>query len=288
MTALVLSGGGLWALAGIGVAEALTDHGVTVDAYVGSSAGALVGALLALGHAPGELRRLAKTLTARDLKKPWRTWIRSLVEGRLPPALVSDERLFQRLYPYLAGKEWSSLQRPLWVVATSITNRHPQVFGVGSPVRLELGRRLDLGWRGQELDLKTALRASNAVPGLFAPVPLGAEWLVDGGVTDDYPLDVAAWMGAEQVIGVWVDEPHPLVMRPRWNAFHVLEASMTAMIRELSVVRQRQLSLPVTTVRLEMKGGHRVWERVTAIIDLGYQLASENIDALAELPNAHV
>ncbi len=288
MTVLVLSGGGLWSLGAIGVVEALDELCIDVDAYVGSSAGALLAALFASGIRPRDLRRLARDLSRRDFRVFWSSWFRALRGGRLPPAVFSDLGLWKRLDPMLQGQEWTSLERPLWVVATSLTERQPLVFGLGAPVRPEIGRRLHLGWQGQALDLRTALRASIAVPGLLSPVPWGDHWLVDGGVVDDYPVDVAAWMGADQIIGVWVDEVQPARFPARWNALHILQGSMTAMIRELSVLRQRQITVPVTTVRLEMDGGHRVFDRVTAIMDRGYQRARAQAAEMEGLTNVGV
>lgn len=288
MTVLVLSGGGLWSLGAIGVVEALEELAVDIDAYVGSSAGALLAALLASGIQPGDLRRLANDLSRRDFRVCWPLWFRAFRAGRLPPAVLSDLRLWKRLEPMLAGQEWTTLKRPLWVVATSLTERQAQVFGLGTPVRQEVGRRLHLGWQGPALDLRTVLRASMAMPGLLSPVPWGAHWLVDGGVVDDYPVDVAAWMGADQIIGVWVDEVQPARFPARWNALHVLQGSMTAMIRELSILRQRQITVPVTTVRLEIDGGHRVFHRVTAIIDHGYQRARAHAAEIEGLTSVRV
>ncbi|MCE6983863.1 phospholipase, partial [Pseudomonas frederiksbergensis] len=55
--------------------------------------------------------------------------------------------------------------------------------------------------------LATAMRASMSIPGVFAPVYLNGMVLVDGGLTDNYPVDIARQMGAEIIIGVDVQNP---------------------------------------------------------------------------------
>lgn len=275
MTVLVLSGGGVWAAAGIGAAAALREMDVAVDAYVGSSAGALVGVLLALGHTPETLADVAQALKSSPVHPAWQAWAASLVRAKLPLGVASPARLWERLSGVLHDQDWADLGIPAWIVATSLSQRQAMVFGPGEPVRMDLGSRMHLGWGGTSLSLKTALRASTAVPGLLPPVSAQGQVLVDGGVVDDYPVDVAAWMGATYIIGVWVDEP------PRWapprsgHLGHLAAASLSTMIRELSVVRQRQVAIPRVDIRIEMEHGHRVFNRMAEIVERGYHLTRD-------------
>ncbi len=277
MTVLVLSGGGIWAAAGIGAAAALRDMDVAVDAYVGSSAGALVGVLLALGHTPETLADAAQALKSSPVRPAWEAWAASLVHAKLPLGLATPARVWERLAGVLHDREWADLETPVWIVATSLSQRQAMVFGPGEePVRTDLGSRMHLGWGGTSIPLKTALRASTAVPGLLAPVSALGQVLVDGGVVDDYPVDVAAWMGATHIIGVWVDES------PRWtlprsgHLGHLMSASLSTMIRELSVVRQRQVTIPRVDIRIEMENGHRVFHRTAEIVERGYHLTRDH------------
>ncbi len=280
---LVLSGGGLWSAAGIGVAEALNDLGISVDGVVGSSAGSLVGALIALGYAPRELRQLTERLRPQDFSVSWTLWARALLRGTLPEAALPDTPLWQRLNPYFEGKHWQSLARPLWVVTSSLTHRMPVIYGSSPPMRSELGHRMHLAWAGEQLELPLAIRASMAVPGIFPPVLSTNGVLVDGGVVDDFPVDVAAWVGADRIIGVWVDEPDRWRLPSRWHAGHIAASSLTTMIRELTTVRQRQIAVPQVTIRLEMDAGHRVFHRVADIIRRGYEEAMAQRDLLQAL-----
>ncbi len=282
MTVLVLSGGGLWAAAGIGAAAALRDMDVSVDAYVGSSAGALVGVLLALGHTPETLADVAGSWKSSPVQPAWHAWAASLLHAHLPLALATSARLWERLSGLLQDQDWSDLGTPVWVVATSLSQRQALVFGPREPERLDVGNRMHLSWGGRTLSLAAALRASTAVPGLFPPVSAAGQVLVDGGVVDDYPVDVAAWVGASYIIGVWVDEPPGWTLPRSGHLGHLAMASLSTMIRELSVVRQHQIAIPRVDIRIEMQNGHRVFNRMGDIIELGYHLTRDHARDILE------
>lgn len=272
MVTLVLSGGGLWALAGIGAAAALRDMDVSVDGYVGSSAGAIVAALLASGRSPESLQQAALTLRPRDFRPDWKGWLGRAARGRLPLSVFSGDVLARRFKPFLRGQTWNTLPHPLWVAVTSLVRRQAIVYGSRPPIEPELGMDLHLSWGGTDIDLETALTASSAVPGIFPPVEVSGEVLVDGGVVDDYPVDVAAWVGARRIVGVWVDEKRDGPEFQRLNGGIVAMEAMTTMIRELTVIRQRQIAVPRDDVRIEIDGGHRVFHRIQDIIQKGYDL----------------
>ena len=206
----------------------------------------------------------------------------SVLHAQLPLGLATPARLWERLSGLLDAQDWADLRTPVWIVATSLSQRQALVFGPGEPARPDLENRMHLGWGGTMLSLETALRASTAVPGLFAPVSAGGQVLVDGGVVDDYPVDVAAWMGASHITGIWVDEP------PRWalpragHLGHLATASLSTMIRELSVVRQRQVTIPRVDIRIEMQNGHRVLDRMAEIVERGYQLTRDHAREILE------
>ena len=269
MLILVLGGGGLWSCAGIGVAAALRDMNITIEGYVGVSAGAWVGAALAAGRSPEWLSRAAMSLSTRDFRPDWRSWTAGAFQGRAPLSLLSAARLYERTDFLWREMNWESLKAPLWVVVTSLTRRQVVVFGSRVPQSSQ-EQPWNLTWGGQDVDLMTALQASAAVPGLFPPIAALGDWFVDGGVGDDYPLDVAAWVGASHIVGVWVDESTTLSWPPRHHAGHVVTAALAAMIRQLTLARQTQVHVPRVDVRIQMDGGHRVFGRAAEIIQKGY------------------
>ncbi len=277
--ALVLSGGGIWAAGGIGVLRALEDLGHTPDLVVGTSSGAIIASLWSVGVPVAGIKDIALGLTRRDIPISWRT-IGSQILGqrRLPEALLDSAPLWNKLSPWLGNRTIREVRHPLYVVAMSLTERRPVVFG-SNPVEDRLGFIRG----GSDIDLLTAVRASSAVPGFFSPILWNHQVLVDGGVGDDYPLDVAGIAGADRALGLWIDEP------ARWqrpspppHAVDVLVESMAVMIREITLLRQKGVTFPHVDLRMELTG-HTVFERIPNIMEMAYDAAMAERDAIDRL-----
>lgn len=207
-TALVLSGGGAKGIAQIGVLRTLDSLGVRPDLVVGTSMGAVVGALYASGYTGRELDSLARELPLSELFRTYQpraprslgalqplvVWEQgersfnlqsaSIVEAEIN-ALVNAAMLRGNL---LAGGDFDSLPIPFRAVATDLARRDPVVLSTG--------------------DLAQSVRASVAIPLLFAPERIGDRFLVDGGLSANIPIGVARAEGAEVVIVVDATE-HP-------------------------------------------------------------------------------
>ena len=199
-TALVLSGGGAKGLAHIGVLRVLDSLGIRPDLVVGTSMGAVVGALYASGYSGRELDSLARIAPLADLFRAyqplaprdlgilqpivvWEQGDRGLVLQRAAvveaeaSALLNAGMLRGNL---LARGDFDSLPIPFRAVATDLAHRDPVVLSSG--------------------DLAQAVRASAAVPLLFAPEVRGGQYLVDGGLSANIPIAAAREAGAERVI----------------------------------------------------------------------------------------
>lgn len=204
---LALSGGGALGLAHVGVLRVLDELRIPIDAIAGTSMGAVVGALAALGMPPDEMEALFVTTDWTALfddapPRRHRGYRRKqdltpdLVDielgltrhGLRPPSgLVSGQRyVFAFDYPDLHATipgGFDALPIPFRAVATDAATHELVILDRGN-----LGR---------------AVRASMAVPGLFAPVKIDGRILVDGGLTRNLPVDVARAMGVDVVIAVW-------------------------------------------------------------------------------------
>jgi predicted acylesterase/phospholipase RssA len=199
-TALVLSGGGAKGIAHIGVLAALDSLGIRPDLIVGSSMGAAVGALYASGYSGRELDSLARAVPLSRLfrtyqpraprslgvLRPLVMWEQgdrrfnlqsaSIIESEVN-ALVNVALLRGNL---TARGDFDSLPIPFRAVATDL--------GTGEPVVLHSG------------DLAQAVRASIAIPLVFAPELRDGRFLADGGLSANIPVAVARSEGAERVI----------------------------------------------------------------------------------------
>ena len=175
---LVLGGGGARGLAHVGVLRVLQQQAIPIDTIAGTSMGGLIGALYAAG--------LPLAVVEEEITKLSRLseQIR-LVDWNISAAGLSVRG--RRIYNFMAdllGEDltFADLRLPLAMVATDIR--------AGREVILQGGLVID------------AVRASISIPGVFEPVELGDYRLVDGGVLDNVPVDVARSMGAERTIAV--------------------------------------------------------------------------------------
>jgi NTE family protein len=171
---VALSGGGARGAAHTGVLRVLEREGIPIHCIAGTSSGAIVGAFHAAG-VPAE-RQLAFAQRLR-----WRTF-RMIGIPRM--GFFHTGELERFLVEVLGDIRFDALTIPLTVVATE--------FRTAKPVLFHEGR------------VAPAVAASAAIPIVFSPVKLGDMVLVDGGLTDNLPADVARQMGAEVVLGVSV------------------------------------------------------------------------------------
>ena len=208
---LALSGGGARGLAHVGVLEVLEELRVPVDVITGTSMGAIVGGLYASGLPPDSIRALVSRVDWEALltDAPPRSALdfphrarhrRDTVEIeiglsraglRWPGGLISGQDLGLLLrrvtLPVASVDEFARLPTPFAAVATDVVTFERIVLDDG--------------------DLVEAMRASMAIPVAIAPVEIDGRLLVDGGLVDNLPVDLAREMGADIVIAVDVTPP---------------------------------------------------------------------------------
>ena len=180
---LALGGGAAFGLAHLGVLRVLEAGGVHVDLVAGCSQGSIVAVGYAAGLPVADMIDIARALGAK----------RNFLYASDPtfftkPGILSGQRFLAMMRPYLKGKEtFEQLLLPCKTVATDIQT--------GERVAIGSGR------------LETAFRASSSVPMVMAPLRDGERVLVDGGVVDPVPAEIASEMGADLTVAVNVVPP---------------------------------------------------------------------------------
>ena len=222
---LALSGGGAKGAAHIGVLKYLVEQGIPIDYVAGTSMGSIVGGLYALGYTVEELEELISTLD-------WSQYITNGLDRRYRSASSRQERSAYLLtVPFNLGtldSNFAEVRRRSDGFMASL----PGSFMGGNNIT-NLFNNLSLGYQdsisfdslpvpfaciatdvisGGEVVLRngrfpTAIRASMAIPSVFSPVEYDGMVLVDGGMTNNFPVDVCKDMGADIVIGVEVSDP---------------------------------------------------------------------------------
>jgi NTE family protein len=234
---LVLSGGGARGAAHIGVLKVLEEMRVPIDCIAGTSMGAVVGAAYASGMTTVEMEKLIGGISTRGLlaEKPSRQdqAIRRKLDDRSilfgfelglsdkldvtpPKGLVSGigvETVLRRLSKVQGYRRFDELAIPFRAVATDLVSGTLVVFSAG--------------------ELPNVMRASMSIPGLIAPAEIDGRLLVDGGLTDNLPVDVARSMGADVVIAVNLGTP--LLKRDDIKSLVGVTAQMVNILTEQNV-----------------------------------------------------
>jgi NTE family protein len=179
--AIVLSGGGPLGALQVGALKALLESGIEPDLLVGTSVGALNAAFLAFDPTPGGIRRLEDVwlnLGTADLfvARSRLTWTRFLTRG---DKVFENQGIRKLIETRLGTVNFEDAGIPFAVIATELTTGEERVLTSG-PVT-------------------DALLASTAMPGVFPPVVVGGELLMDGGVSNNVPVTPAVEMGATTV-----------------------------------------------------------------------------------------
>lgn len=174
---LALGGGAARGFAHIGVIKVLEAQGINPDIIVGTSAGAVVGALYAAGNSGFELQKLAHKLDESKLAD-WSLPDRGVLKGEGLQKFVNDA---------VAQRPIESLKKPFAVVATDLTSGRGILFRTGNT--------------------GMAVRASATVPGIFRPVSINGHDYVDGGLSSLIPVHEARELGADLVIAVDISAP---------------------------------------------------------------------------------
>lgn len=209
--ALVLSGGGARGFAHIGVLRALREMRVPVDLVVGTSMGSVVGGAYAAGAAVSDLERMARQTdwdrVVADRPAREDLEFRRREEDTLLPSRIEFgvHRDGVSLPPSAAGN--AALEQTLGKLLPAGTRDRP-VSQLTLPFRsvasdLVTGELVDL----VDTPLFLTMRASLAVPGVFAPVRINGRLVVDGGLVRNLPIELAHKMGADIVIAVNVGTP---------------------------------------------------------------------------------
>jgi NTE family protein len=182
---LVLGGGGLKGLAHIGAWEALDEAGIRPSGIVGTSIGALIGALASSGMPPAEMRARAAALERGDIVRVNRraVWINGLRQ----PSVFKGAPLRECFAELLPAAGWEALRIPLLINTVDLADGGTEWFGAGA--------RMDV-------PLLDAVYASSALPVLYPPFERDGHAYVDGGIARMLPVARAEQEGAERIIAV--------------------------------------------------------------------------------------
>ncbi len=247
---LALGGGVARGMAHIGVLKALEEEGIPVDFVAGTSAGGLIGALFCKGFGWRQIREAALGIEWKDLI--------SFRPTRL--GFARTQKLEDRLNDVLQEARFEDLRVPLRVVTVDIATGEELVIGRGPVAR--------------------AVRASASLPGIFEPTCWEGRMLVDGGLVNDVPADVARAMGADLVIAVDLNRDR-VGGRPPENVIDVILDSLNILLRNAC---QKGITHADVLIVPDLAGlGYRNLKQLETFIGRGEAAMRAGMERLREL-----
>ncbi|MCL2767606.1 MAG: patatin-like phospholipase family protein, partial [Synergistaceae bacterium] len=281
---LALSGGGLRGLAHVGVIKVLSDNDIPIVGIVGTSMGALVGGLTAIGYSTDQIIEIVTDIdiTASlaehsgrvfvpvdahyDVNVPSGYWLRRTRTGDQlgPLGFFSAAKLYEK-FTNLASKvevvDFMNLPIPFAAIATDIETGEKVVLRAGS--------------------IASAMRASIAIPGLFEPWRIGDRLLVDGGLVSNLPVLTAKEIFSGFPI-VAVDVTDKLERSNRVGSIvDVLDRSITIMTHQ-NVLEERKYADVIITPEVY---GFGIFDesKKEAIIEEGIKAANEKLEIIKSI-----
>ena len=281
---LVLSGGGAKGFAHIGVLKVLEEAGVRIDYIGGTSMGAMIGALYSSGYLANELDSIVTSIDYTDLMQdnlPRRSksiyqkvnsekyaLALPLKNGKLalPSAVSKGQNIFNmlsRLTEHVHTiNDFSKLPIPFFCIATNLENGDTEILETGF--------------------LPEAIKASGSFPTLLDPVEINGKLLTDGGVVNNFPVDIMRQKGVDLIIGVDVQDK----LKGKEN----LNSAPNILMQIVNFQMYDELELKRKDTDLYMQpdiSNYNVvsFDLAREIIDNGEKLARKQMNYLNEIAN---
>ncbi len=251
---LVLGGGSVRGLAHIGVLKVLKKYQIPIDFIAGTSMGGAIGGLVSAGIDIEEIEQFVLVIPSIHIAEV----------GYGSRSMLGGNKIYTMLLQFLEQKGLGDMrvqdtEIPFRPVAVDLNSGSEYIFDHGN--------------------LGVSLRATTAIPGMFAPVEFEGRLLVDGGLLNNLPADVAREAGMDHVLAVDVGrERH---MKEPKSMFDVLQRSMDVLLADN--VKRR---VPYADIILKPEvGQYPAFEltKMKACIEAGEREAEANIKQIADL-----
>ena len=278
--AVVLCGGGAMGTIHIGALKVLEEAGIPIDMVTGTSMGSIIGGMYAVGYDAEDIESIVNSMDWGDILRD-RLSMRNqtLDERERQNIYLFDYRIFldksqdtlaggfirginveKTLRHYLRQPEdidFKSLPRPFGCIATDLVTDSEVVLDHGSLAR--------------------SIRASMAVPGVFAPVRMDPYILVDGGTKNNFPADLARKMGADIVIGVRTDLG---LNKNYYSTSDILERSVGADIHNRSNENDKYCDLIIRVPVRGYSAAHFYRSAIKELIKRGEEATRAQMDSI--------
>jgi len=278
--AVVLCGGGAMGTIHIGALKVLEEAGIPIDMVTGTSMGSIIGGMYAVGYDAADIEDIVNSMDWGDILRDRLSMRNQTLDEREKQNIyLFDYRIFldksqdtlaggfirgvnveKTLRHYLRQPEdidFKKLPRPFGCIATDLVTDSEVVLDHGSLAR--------------------SIRASMAVPGVFAPVRMDPYILVDGGTKNNFPADLARKMGADIVIGIRTDLG---LNKNYYSTSDILERSVGADIHNRSDENDKYCDLIIHVPVRGYSAAHFYHSAIKELIRRGEEATRAQMDSI--------
>ncbi len=274
--ALVLMGGGARGLAHIGVLDIFQKNGLMPDVIVGTSMGGVIGGLFAYGLSPLKLKELMNDVRLKKL-------IDKLIPRLLlkKPNILFDYRILgnfgQRMLQEIGLKRKDLVESYLKNIVGDVHIEDLPIEFACNAVDLISGREIVFD-RGK---LYEAIRATMSYPFILEPAKIGDMLLLDGGILDNAPVEVAKKLGAELVILVDIHKPLDEMPEKRCaNTFQLVQRMIETMIENTTEEKMKRADI---ILKLDLNFDIFDFSDPLKIIEAGENVTTQNLEEIKRL-----
>lgn len=244
-TGLVLSGGGMRGIAHIGVLKALEENNINITHVAGTSSGAIVGALFAAGHSWGTILEFFKRVPIFDYKR----------YAYNKPGFIDTNKFYKDFFSFFIEDDFKSLKKQLYIPATNLIEGKGEVFNSGELIK--------------------PILASAAFPGLFTPVTINNMLYVDGGVLNNFPVEIIK-NKCNKTIGVYVNPLEEISSNELKHSYQVANRAYDISFRSQCEQKFKDVDILIAPKKLEKFGMFNLKNK-DAIFEIGYKEALKKV-----------
>jgi NTE family protein len=275
--ALVIGSGGLKCAAAIGIIQVLEENGIGIDLVVGCSGGAVFGAAIALGFSAEQMDETRTQTWTPEVtgQLDYRSLSRMLLPGLFgfndEIGIFKDDSLRRSLETgFGATTQFSDTQIPFFCMATDLDTGEPVLISDGN--------------------LAEGIRISSSIPIIFKPVNRDGRLLIDGGISNPLPIDVAIQQGASLILAVGFETPLlPDVSSPGRFALQMFNILVNQLLYKkfafYNLVHHSEIIglMPEFTEEVKISDV----DKVPMIVEQGRLEAQKHIDYLKQVLSIH-
>lgn len=276
---LTLSGGAIRGVIHLGVIKALEEYGIQPQVITGTSMGSIIGGLYSAGMSHKEILKVVAAITPKIWDINWRGIISHLSSRRLPDGIIKGDKLEKMIDDIVGGAYMEDItMRKLGIVATNLNGGQNIIFTNDHHFRCT-----DEMECIRNIKMSKAIRASIGLPFIFKPVIMGDYVLVDGGIVNNCPVNVAQKLGAKFIVASDIDY-NGCHMGTKVDGISILFATLDIIVKEACEDDIDDCTVPILKMNFGDIATANMFsftkEEVNEFFNIGYMRAMESLKRL--------